>query len=450
VDTAKNSPAIPSDKPSAATPDCPLSSQEQTRNLILYGINVTLVYLAAPALYVGIVQAALCDKLGASKTVANLPATMYFWMTPLPVLVAWYFFSVRLLKRVLVWTYLIIAGIDAVVVASLLLTTPDAIIPALLAQGAVLGCALGVVANYQWEVLGRGVSASRRGQALGLAFGVGPIFAFGASLASQLVLTTVAFPWNFASLFAVSVPLMALAAFLSTKFVLPQVAFEPARPSLAEGVFGGLREYFGYRLILLAALATILVASGYNILNNMALYTQEALGEPAEMYAGYQNALRFAFKTGAGLLLGWLLTKSHPKAGLLVTTTFCLASVGWALLVPGKWFLISFGLMGAGELWGVYYPNYILCCSAPSRMRRNMAFTSMLYMPTGFAAYFFGAIADWFGLRTSFVISLVVLGATLLFVQLLLPDRPRPRGADMDASDQTPALETDTKAAALT
>src|SRR5438045_5193861 len=131
MDTAKNSPEIPSDKPDAATPDCPLSRQEQTQNLVLYGINVALVYLAAPALYVGIVQVALCDKLGASKTVANLPSTMYFWMTPLPVLVAWYFCSVRVLKRVLVMTYLMIAGIDAVVVASLLLPTPDAVIPAL-------------------------------------------------------------------------------------------------------------------------------------------------------------------------------------------------------------------------------------------------------------------------------------------------------------------------------
>ena len=33
------------------------------------------------------------------------------------------------------------------------------------------------------------------------------------------------------------------------------------------------------------------------------------------------------------------------------------------MLVPGPWFLLAFGLLGAGELYGVYFPNYILCCS---------------------------------------------------------------------------------------
>ncbi len=108
------------------------------------------------------------------------------------------------------------------------------------------------------------------------------------------------------------------------------------------------------------------------------------------------------------------------------------------------------GIVGAGELWGVYFPNYILCCSAKSRMRRNMSFTSMLYMLTAFASYAFGAIADRYGLRTSFVVSLIVLGSTLLFVEVLLPARPQPREADRDASDQAPALDTKIKAAALT
>jgi hypothetical protein len=106
--------------------------------------------------------------------------------------------------------------------------------------------------------------------------------------------------------------------------------------------------------------------------------------------------------------------------------------------------------MGAGELWGVYFPNYILCCSAKTRMRRNMTFTSMLYMPTGFAAYLFGVIADLYGIRTSFGISIVVLGLTLLLVQVLLPDRPRPPDADREAGDQASALGTERPAGALT
>src|SRR2546423_9928077 len=156
--------------------DCALSAREQTRNLVLYGVNVTLVYLAAPVLYVGLMHAALLEKLGTSKTVANLPTSLYFWMTPVPLLVAWYFCGVRQLKVVLVATYLLTALANAGVVAALLLTRiPEEgefeflwVPLAVLSQGGVLGGALGVVANYQWEVLGRGGSGTRRGQALAL------------------------------------------------------------------------------------------------------------------------------------------------------------------------------------------------------------------------------------------------------------------------------------------
>jgi hypothetical protein len=432
-------------EPRAAPPgDCPLSAGEQTRNLVLYGINVTLVYLAAPVLYVGLVHAALLERLGASRTLANLPTSMYFWMTPLPLLVAWYFCQVRVLKAVLVVTYCATAATCALVVAALLLPPPGRgdqalwVTVAVLAQGAVLGWTLGVVANFQWEILGRGVAEQRRGFALGLAFGVGPIIAFLASLGSQWLLRGLAYPWNFAVLFGTGVPAMLLGAVLSTLFVVPPPAREVPRQPFVAGVLGGLGEFFRYRLTLLGAVATFLVASGYNILNNFTLYTQEAVGTLAEEYAGYQNALRFGFKAVAGLFLGWLLTRTNPKAGLLVTGFLCLASVAWILMAPGLWFLLSFGLMGAGELWGVYYPNYILSSSAKSRMRRNMAIVSLIYMPTGFATLLFGVIGDRYGLRASFLVSLGVLTATLVFVQIMLPARPRPPYPDRDALELAP------------
>src|SRR5262249_5960417 len=148
-----------------------------------------LVYLGAPVLYVSIVQGALCDRLGASKTVSNLPSTVYFWLTPLPILVAWYFSAVRLLRPVLAATYLTIATGGAVVACILVLAQDDdLVILAVIAHAGMLGCALGVIATYEWEVIGKGVSPSRRGKALALAFGVGPAVAFLSSLGSQLLL----------------------------------------------------------------------------------------------------------------------------------------------------------------------------------------------------------------------------------------------------------------------
>src|SRR5206468_2266982 len=85
------------------------------------------------------------------------------------------------------------------------------------------------------------------------------------------------YPWNFAILFGATVPMMALAALLSTQFTVPQPTMETERPPFVPGVFGGLRDFLSHRTILIAALATILVASGYNILNNMSLFTEQAL-----------------------------------------------------------------------------------------------------------------------------------------------------------------------------
>jgi hypothetical protein len=506
-----------------APPDCPLPTGQQTRNLVLFGINVGLIYLAAPVLYVGITQAALCEKLEADKTVSNWPSAVYSLTTPFPILVAWYFPFVRSLRPVMAACYLIAAVAGAFVVVSLLLPTPDGVasflealtrrihlrfppnwvIPAINVHAAVLGCTLGVTNTFAWEVLGRGVSAQRRGQAFALAFGVGPLLAVLGSLTSQVILggadiegiwgrrlvIEVSYPWNFALLFGSSVPAMALAAYLSTKFIVPLPAVELRRQPFFRGVFGGLGDFLSNRLILVAALAYILVASGYAIITNLALYTDIATGQPAVKFAGYQNTLRFGFKVVAGLFLGWWLTRTSPKAGMLLTGLFCLMSVSWALVAPGTWFLLSFGLMGAGELMGVYYPNYIFSCSTKAKMRRNMAFSSMLFwfswwapglygqiadrmgaagsppvlaasmigysplgMPEGQGLFFtvassiVGRMARKFGFQCSFWVSIALLVAALLLVLLVLPARPRPRETDTDASDQAP--ETATKDAA--
>ncbi|MBM4068593.1 MAG: MFS transporter [Planctomycetes bacterium] len=416
----------------AADAHCPLSVSQQTRNLLIFGANISLIFLGAPVLYVGIGQGALCQRLQASETIANLPTTMYFWMTPLPILVAWYFFQARLVKPVLVTTFLTVAAGSATVAGAILLTqSREIIITLVVIHSGMLGCALGVVANFQWEVLGRGVTPSRRGQALSLAFGAGPILAFASSLGAQAIIDNIEYPWSFATLFGATAPITGLAAFLASRFVVPLPEREPPRPGFVRGIFGGLGDYLSHRPILFAAMATLLVSCGYNVFTNLGLYTKIAVGTLAEEYLGYQSALRFGCKALAGGMLG-ILTRNNPKVGMLATTAFCLASVIWVALAPDIWFLLSFGLMGMGELWGVYFPNYILSCSEKDRMRRNMAFTSMLYFPSGFAPIFYGyittRIGDEYGKRVgfeaSFMLSIAVLTVTLLLILIALPMRP--------------------------
>ena len=92
----------------------PLDLRDQTRNLGLFAACTGLIYLCAPVLYVGVTQASLCHRLGASDTVANLPATAYLAMTCAPVLVAWLSPYVSTLRRNLVACFAAVAAILAV------------------------------------------------------------------------------------------------------------------------------------------------------------------------------------------------------------------------------------------------------------------------------------------------------------------------------------------------
>jgi hypothetical protein len=430
----------------AAVPGCPLTPAEQTRNIALYAANIGLVYLASPVTYVGLVHGGLLNRLGFSDTIANLPASVYLWTTPLPVLVAWYFPQVRLLKTLLVVSFLAIAVMGALVAQAVVFLGPNLVLAALVAHAAVLGCALGVVATCQWEMIGRGVAESRRGQALGLAFGFGPVLAVAASFASQLVLAgkmevpglslevpAIPFPWNFASLFAASLPVMALAAFLSGRYVIRLPVAEAPRETFARGVLGGFGRYFGTRLILITAIAYVLVYSGNMIQQNVSLYTPLLLGGEAKDYVGLQNMLRFGFKIVAGFVLGWLLIRTNPKTLLAATAALTFSGVAWALAVPGRGVLVSFGILGAGELFGVYYLNYILGCSPPSQFRRNMAFTSLVTLPVGLAGVLYGFLSDTYGVQdrvlgfqVSFAVALLLLAAAIVLVLAALPARPRP------------------------
>src|SRR5262249_17959397 len=171
------------EKPLSA--DCPLAARDQVRNLLLFGFNKCLIYLSAPVLCVALVQAALFQRLQATQEVPNLPGSLYFAMTPLPIIVAWYFCSIRHIKPVLVTAYLVTACSGAVVMATLLTATPAWLVPSLealdlppnwvilavIAHALIVGGAAYTVEAYQWEVLARGVSEVRRGVAFSFAYG---------------------------------------------------------------------------------------------------------------------------------------------------------------------------------------------------------------------------------------------------------------------------------------
>lgn len=427
----------------AAEPADSLSRGEQSRNLLLFGACTGAIYLAAPVGYVGVTQASLCRELHASDTAANLPAMVYFSLTVMPVVLAWLFPAVRMLKRNLACCFLLNGAAMAAVGVSLISALSDqAKIAVVIAQAAVCGATMPAAIAFLWELIGRGASEARRGWALSLAFGAGPILAVLGSVGSQLLLnrglgrwrlTGLEFPWNFAALFFAAVPVMLLGAAMAGHFTVPLPDKDAERQPFFESVFGGIWNFLSDRVLLTAAAVTILVYTGNTIASNLNLYTSEVLEARPEQYAGLQNTLRFGFKTAAGVLLGWLLTKTSPKQGIVTTAAIYVSALTWAMLASGKLYLVAFGLYGAGELVGVYAPNYILSASAPGEIRRNMALVTMMMAPAAPAGALFGAISDHYGriygaatgYRVSFAVCAAVVSAGILLAFVALPARPR-------------------------
>jgi hypothetical protein len=432
-------------------PACPLSIRQQNRNLVRYAVHMSLIYLAAPVVYVGNLDAILLNKLEYSDTIANLPATAFMWTTaPVLVLFTWYFCYVRMLKPVLVASYAVSAAAGLIVVVGLLEPQSHWLVAALAIHATLTGWSLGVANLFEWEILARGVAEQRRGLALSLAFGLGPFMAVLSSLGTQLVLdgtlasisrNALGFPRDFLALFAASVFIMAVPAISATRYLVPVPATETLREPLWSGVFGGLGEFLRNRLLMVTTLAFLLVVLGHDtVLPSVTLYTKEAIGEEAQKYLGYQFALQFSFKVVAGLLLGWMLVKTHPRAGLTATTVLCLGGLVWALAVSGRWYLVSFGILGAGELYYVYYQNYLISCSPTSMVRRNLAYSNLLALPVTSAPLVFGLISDNYGLRCSIELAAILLAGTVLLVQIALPRWPRISAARQAPSDEPTAL----------
>lgn len=424
----------------AAVAECAeLPEHRQRRNSLVFILNNSIGYFVAPVFYVGVLHAAILSSLGFSDTIANLPESVYMWLTPLPVLIAWFWPSTRYLRRMLVTTYAF-KGSAGLVAAALFLMAPQWLAVGIVVHAAVIGVTNGVATMCLWELIGRGMTPARRGWTLGITFGVGPLFAVLGSCASQLILsgnfldliqvTPVPKPWCYVVLFGTTGPAMAISAACVFLAHLPRESSAEPGMSVA-GVMQGLRQYFTCRLILIAICGFLLTSAGGNmILNNLALFVRDATGERPEEYTGVQLALRFGCKSLFGFALGWMLARFNAKTPALATTLICLAGVAWALVVPGKWYLFSFGLLGAGELFYVYYLNYIVASSAPERIRENTAYTNVIMIAVSFMPLIYGGISDNYDLRASFVLALGILIVATIIVSTLLPRRPGPSMVD--------------------
>ena len=140
-------------------------------------------------------------------------------------------------------------------------------------------------------------------------------------------------------------------------------------------------------------------------------------------------------------MLGWILTRTNPRACIITTASIYLAGQLWAMFATGPWYLLAFGIHGAGELVGVYAPNYIVSASRRDELRRNTAFMTMLMVPAAPAGYLYGAIVDYvkstnmmiwgmnstvFGFRLSFFVCAMIIFVGIVLAMVGLPANPRP------------------------
>lgn len=428
--------------------DCPLSVRQQNWNIACFAAFWAIYYLVAPVSYVGLTHANILEKLGNTDDVNNLPSAVYLWLTPIPVLISWIFPHPRYLKPLAILSVSVMTLITAAVAVTLWCDAPAGVSTGVVvAHGALFGAANGFLITALWDVLRRGVSTSRRGKALGYTFGIGPLFACVGSLLQDACLDGgllggrtfgLTFPNNYLAMFAATSPLILLNGLIMAAFVVPppETQEEPEKERFLE-IGRGLLQFLRNRNVLCAVVIYVIVYSGGNaILQNVSLYARNVLGGEADT-VGQQNFLRFGFKAVAGALLGWLLAKANPRATLLATTGVLLAGMVWAL-VSGGWgwpFMLTFGILGAGELFGAHFPNYVTSASEKKYVRINMAYLGVLTLFTGFSAYAFGQISKFYGAQygemhgrlVSIYVAAGILVLGLGLIVGLLPANPAPR-----------------------
>jgi MFS family permease len=400
------------------------------RNGLLFAATYIFIYLAAPVLYVGVVSAALCDKLGASATVANLPASAYLIGAFAPFLLSW-MLPPRFDRAVVVASNLVTAASMIIVCVTLLrpfsVTTR---IAAVIIQGLVQGVSGNIAAVYTYQCLGRGTTIAGRARAMTITFGFGPIAAVVGSLGAQFLLgggvAWLPYPYDFGMLYAIGIPCCLAVALLSAFFQLAPVAAQPKREPFLRYLVHSVRSYARDRDLVLLWLAYLLWYFALNAMPNLSLYAREAVGRDPKELSGIMLALQFGFKALGGFVIGAVGVRWGVRAPIIWTVVLLGVGTVWAWVAPGYSYLLAFGFMGAGELGGAYFPNYQVTLSTPATGARDLSLQSLVSPVSGVAPAIHGALTDLFGFRASFAFGILsALGALALVLRL--PSEPKSR-----------------------
>jgi hypothetical protein len=390
-------------------------------------------YLAAPVYYVDVTQAALFTKLGASAFIANLPASVNLIGNVAPIVFAC-LVPHRWERRMSALPSVLIAIMLALV--SLVLILPldnQARIIAVLIECLFMGVLNSVMQLYLWQCLVRGTSEVGCARALKLTFSFGPLAAVAGSLGTQFILRGgipgLAFPHDFALVHFYGVPCAAFAAWQCSRFELRPLADGPRTPFFPD-LWASIRDYGKSRVFMVLFAAFFIWNCALYSIANLSLYTQQAMHRDPAEFSGIILALRFGCKAIAGFGLGVLNMRYGFRAPLIATVAFIALAMVWPLVVPGYGYLGAFGLMGAGELAGAYFPNVVMVSSPLASATRNLSLLNMATPLSGPAPALYGYITDHYGFRASFLVG-TALALIALWLVFQLPTR-KPRAVVAD------------------
>ncbi len=386
-----------------------VTEADESRNGWVFTICYVFIYLAAPVLYVGVIQAALCDKLGVSRTLASLPASTYMLGQIAPLFFSWRI-PYRLEQSMVIGANLATGTLSAAVFLSLSLPAPASVrIGAVVLQGLLQGLSMSTSFVFMQQCLRRGTTAAGMARTLQRTFSLTPFFAVAGSLGAQYILGTglpgISFPHDFALIYLLAVPCSLGIALAARRFRLAPLA-EQTRPPFFAFVAGSVRSFCGNRTLLLVGLAYVLWYVSLGITSNLTLYTREAMGREPKDFSGLTMAIRFGTKAVGGYLLGWLALRVGLRGGVLGCITLLAAGCAWAWVIPGAGYLFAFGLLGAGELGGAYFPNYVGSLSNPAESTRNLALMTLATPIASFAPVLHGLLTDRFGFPASFALGI--------------------------------------------
>jgi hypothetical protein len=399
------------------------------RNGSLFIWTQLLLYFAAPVVYVGVVQAAFCDKLGASATVANLPSATYFLGYVFPFVCSW-LFSSRHEKAVAQYSFFIVA--ISMLFVCLVTFLPFASwirITVVVGQGFVIGIVNSVTSVFTFKCLARGTTNEGKNRALKYAFSFGPIAAVLGSLAAQVVLDNkvpgLRYPYNFGFLYLAALPCMYLCAHLTSRYRILAVP-DQIHPAFGSYLIESVRSFSQDRRLVLTWIAYLGWYFTVNSMSNISLYTREAVGRSPLELAGLIMAIRFGSKALAGFGLGSMSMRFGERVTMTTTVVLVGAAIAWPFLASGYGYLVAFGLMGAGELGGVYFLAYTLSISAPATATRNLAMLGLVGPFSSIAPIIYGGLTDRFGFHASFLFGSITAGISLLLLLNIRKVNPNP------------------------